>query len=283
MTVEESWMTMNEYEKQAWAEVQAWKHPPETWLTRAADKVMKPINKVADAAFETSLGHAATKAMAGVVELLNDAAAWTVQTDKIYEEFHANDHPQVRSSQDIQHLSLEEIERCASGLAAKYRAAGLVEGAATGALGYPGLIADVPALVGLALRAVNEHATYYGFDVSLEAEKWLALQILGAAAAGSAAAKTVAMKQIAKAVKMAGANVAWRELEKEAFVIAMKRFAQDLGIRLTKSKLAQIGHVVGALIGGGFNAWYLSTVCRAATMVYRERYLRAHHDLPLDQ
>ena len=54
---------------------------------------------------------------------------------------------------------------------------------------------------------------------------------------------------------------------------AIERAARALGMKLTGAKLAQIIPVTGAIIGGGFNAYYTSKVCRVAHFLYRERFL----------
>jgi hypothetical protein len=53
----------------------------------------------------------------------------------------------------------------------------------------------------------------------------------------------------------------------------VKKIAEALGIRLTKAKLAQVLPVIGAVVGGGFNAWFLAEVTETASYVYRERFL----------
>ena len=44
-------------------------------------------------------------------------------------------------------------------------------------------------------------------------------------------------------------------------------------MRLTKAKLAQGVPIMGAVVGGGFNAYYTARVCDAAYHLYRERFL----------
>jgi hypothetical protein len=56
-------------------------------------------------------------------------------------------------------------------------------------------------------------------------------------------------------------------------VVVMQRIAKRIGVRLTKAKLAQTIPVIGAGVGAGFNAWYVSRVCNAAYFLYRERFL----------
>jgi hypothetical protein len=44
-------------------------------------------------------------------------------------------------------------------------------------------------------------------------------------------------------------------------------------MRLTKAKLAEVIPGAGAVIGGGFNAYFTAKVCDAAYFLYRERFL----------
>ena len=64
-----------------------------------------------------------------------------------------------------------------------------------------------------------------------------------------------------------------KELVSHYFVRIIQIIARSLGIRLTNAKLAQIVPVTGALVGGGFNAYYTRNVCDAAFYLYRERFL----------
>jgi len=66
---------------------------------------------------------------------------------------------------------------------------------------------------------------------------------------------------------------AWKDLEKHVFVQIIQRIAKALCIRLTKAKLAQLIPVTGAVIGGGFNAYFISKVTDASYYLYRERFL----------
>jgi len=153
----------------------------------------------------------------------------------------------------------------------------LAEGTAAGAAGLPGMAVDIPALVALALRAVNEYATYYGYDVSLASERYVAMTVLAVVTGGDTVAKQAAMTEVAKATVMAAQKKSWDELQRVAVVRLIQKLAEQLGIRLTKAKLAQALPVFGGLVGGGFNAWYVSKVCFAARMVYRERFLRERY------
>ena len=58
---------------------------------------------------------------------------------------------------------------------------------------------------------------------------------------------------------------------------AIKKIAEAIGIRLTKAKLAQVVPIAGAIVGGGFNAWFVGSVTETAYHLYRERWLIEKH------
>jgi hypothetical protein len=146
-------------------------------------------------------------------------------------------------------------------------------------LGLPGIAIDVPALIGLALRATNEYATYYGYDVGLEEERSIVMQVLTLGSMSTTAPKSALFASLARASSMLAKKAAWAELERIAAIEAMRKLAEQLGIRLTKAKLADAIPLVGGAIGGPFNAWFLAGVTKSASMIYRERFLREQYDL----
>jgi hypothetical protein len=85
------------------------------------------------------------------------------------------------------------------------------------------------------------------------------------------------MAQLVKIAKEVAKKKAWKDLQKNAFVKIIQRIAKSLGVRLTKAKLAQIIPYTGAIVGGGFNAYYTDKVCDASYYLYRERFLAAKY------
>jgi hypothetical protein len=219
----EEMQVMNEYERRALAEIERWKNREPTSLRKALAAVGKPFDVAASWAMETAVGETVSKAVQGVVSMVNDLASWTVRADQVYADFHKHGHTHVASGPSIRTLSLEDVDKVVGRLSLKYKSLAAAEGGVAGAFGIWGLAADIPALAGIALRSVAEYATYYGYCVDTEAERRVILEVLGAAAAPTtAAAKRAAMAQVAKAAAMAGRRVAWRELEKLAVVSTMK-------------------------------------------------------------
>ncbi|WP_226093396.1 EcsC family protein [Dickeya oryzae] len=265
---------MNDYEKRALEEIHAWKNPQLTWFDKALSVINKPLDYVGDLILDNdTIGDVIKKSINGLVGVCNDAAQWSVRPESIFEEFRDDGHHHIKSHNDIHSLPLENIDKTVGFLGAKYKGLALTQGAGTGTIGLPGLFIDIPLIVTLSLRAIGEYATYYGFDIDNQEERLYAFNLLGLASSPSDISKNLAMAQLLKISQDVAKKKTWDELNKHAFVQVIQQISKILGIRLTKAKLAQVVPVSGAVVGGGFNAYFTSNVCNAAYYLYRERFL----------
>ena len=266
----------SDYERQARQQIHEWKNPALGWFGQAMQAVGWPLESldavIKNAADTVDLGNVINRALAGTVDVLGDAAAWAVRPEAVYVEFRKAGHG-VHQRTDIFNFDLEQIDAVVGWLDTKYKGLAFTEGAAAGAAGVPGLIIDVPTLIALNLRAIAEYATYYGFDVASQRERLFAMHVLGLASSPSDAAKMSVMAQLARIAADAARKKAWKDIEKTALATVIKEIAKALGVRLTKAKLAQAIPIIGAAVGGGFNAYYTARVCDAAYHLYRERFL----------
>ena len=266
-------MPMSAYERRALEQIHEWKTPELTWSDQAMRVISRPLDKAGDFIMEIPvLGDVIKKAIGGIVNVSNDLAQRSVRPEAIYRKFRTAGHD-IHERSDIFSLDLEDVDKVVGWLAAKYKGLALGEGAATGVAGALGIAVDIQALVTLNLRAIGEYATYYGFDVSLQQERLFAMNILGLASSPNDAAKAIAMAQLVRIAQDAAKKKTWKTLEGHAFVKIIQQISKALGIRLTKAKLAQFVPVVGAVVGGGYNAYYTAKVCDAAYYLYRERFL----------
>jgi hypothetical protein len=110
------------------------------------------------------------------------------------------------------------------------------------------------------------------------------MNVLGFASGPTPRQKHQALTQLAKVARDVATKKPWKELRKHTLVRVIKQIAKSLGIRLTKAKLAQFIPAAGAVVGGVFNARFTSSVCEAAHMLYRERFLTEKYgrDLIID-
>lgn len=62
-------------------------------------------------------------------------------------------------------------------------------------------------------------------------------------------------------------------VSQQAVILAAKALAKQLGVNLSKRKMAQSIPFLGAGIGATINAWYIADVCNAARRAFQERWL----------
>ena len=271
-------MHMNDYEKNALAVINTWENPEPTIWSKVSDTVGKPFSLAGDAVMKVpGVQLVLSKSVDGIMSVCGDAAAITVRTSAIFKEFCSAGY-EVSTHEHIREVPLEIIDRVVGYLDAKYKGLALTEGVITGVAGAPGIIADIPALSALTLRAVFEYATYYGFDISLQEERAYALEVL-AYAATPVSAKSAVMIDLARIGSAAARKKTWDEISKTGLSTLIVNVAKQLGYRLTKAKLAQVVPYIGSVVAGGFNAKYTADVCESAYYLYRKRFLERKYDI----
>jgi len=71
---------LSKYERNAIAEIHAWKNPQLGWFGQAMKAINWPLDKVGDAVFATpGIGVVIRKSIEGLTSVLNDAAQWSVR------------------------------------------------------------------------------------------------------------------------------------------------------------------------------------------------------------
>jgi len=265
--------TPSEYERKALEEIAAWRNPPRTWYSSAKEKAESTWNDVTEIlrkvpGVEWTMDNVVT----GLLDLTNEITQDSVWTDAVFKQYKDAGHP-VENHVDIHRLDLEEVDAIANGLGKKYTVLAAAEGTATGLAGAAGIVPDLIALVSINLRAAGEYATYCGFEVTRPEERLYALELLDQVAQPSTKAKDVTLAPAVRTATRVARTQSTQALEQMGLMNAIERAARALGLKLTGAKLAQILPVTGAIIGGGFNAYYTSKVCRVAHFLYRERFL----------
>jgi hypothetical protein len=268
---------LTKYEEEALEAIVKWRAQPPgriaAYLGKATSVIEKPTELLLD---RTLVG----KVVKGILEVAMDAGSWTVNEDRVVEAF-VNRGVGVNSFEDIRtSVRLEDKDRMAARIAKGYRWGMGAEGAAAGAgsMGGPGvgaaaLAADITALTTVACRAAAHHAAVYGYRVESPAERALALAVLNGATSPTDLAKQTALANITKISTAIAKKKTWETLESFALVKVIQEAAEKLGVNLTKAKLAQVVAVVGVVIGGGYNAWYMTRVCEWSYWTYREHAL----------
>lgn len=261
------------YEYRVIHEIQEWGRPDESMLGAVRRRVSDAYNYAADQLRKIpGVDWTIENVIAGLIRLVNEITLDWVPSEAVITRYRDEGH-EVESLADIRLLDLEVVDRAVAGLGPGYRNLAGAEGAAVGFAGAAGIPTDIVALVAMNLRAAGQYATYYGFDISTDVERLYALSLLDHVAQPSTKAKDVAMSPVVKLTSRLARTQAMDVIEQIAMSRAVSRITRSIGIHLTRAKLAQLAPVTGAVIGGGYNAYYTSKVCNTAYYSFRRRFL----------
>lgn len=268
---------MNDYERKQWEALQRWQAQPPPPVARWLGKAAGPASQAVQNLIPTEALRLALSAVDATASRFAGQAALIRQA-------------RVARVEDLREA---ELALC-DALAAKVRKRAMLAAGGGGALlgmaGGAGLVADVPALLLLAFRTIRRIGLCYGEAPPPEQARPLAIAIFALASANTVEEKQVALSALARPQDAwQQAQAAWRdgleraaerELAKEAALMSLNNLALQAGRHLGWRKAAGAMPVVGALIGGSVNAWYLHDLANVARYCFQERWLRARYRQP---
>ena len=98
------------------------------------------------------------------------------------------------------------------------------------------------------------------------------MSLLGIATSNSSDERQAAVEEAFALVK-APETLAFNQVNEEPMSRVLRQTATKVASNLVKTKAAQMIPAVGAVVAGGVNASYTSSVCEAAYQGYRQRFL----------
>lgn len=187
----------------------------------------------------------------------------------------------VSSVEELRGLDLEKLDRLADGIDTWAVGMAAAEGAGTGALGLPGMAVDIPVVITLALRTIHKIGVCYGYQARDEHDAQFIYAILSWSGANSMQEKMASLGFL-RTLEVALMKQTWKamnekavaaRLSREGAIVAMHRLAGQLGINLTRRKALAVVPVIGAVVGGSANGWWMKEVGWAARRAFQERWL----------
>lgn len=298
---------MTPHERKAFEEIQKWKAGglrSRQWLPTGVRGVLERGKSAAGDTWDkvprnAEITAAVQAAMDGGFRFVNDAAASSLNRDRLVTKFHHVD-PAPQELEDLRQLDLREIDRRMPNLAMRYAMGAMAEGvgagfvmgagAAAGAVGaLPAfgvvagtLVADTVTLLGGAARVNSHYGAYCGYDTRKPAEALYMMSLMSVASASGQAGKQAAMAHVRQLANMLARRATWVQLNEQALVKLTQRMFTRLGELLTKRKLGQIVPVFGAGIAGGLNYQFVRSAGDTAYFLYRERFLIEKYGLDDD-
>lgn len=256
------------YEKTQWDEIVDWKSETPSVFSKVSGYIFKPVTWLVQQIIPT-------KAIQGAIEGCNGMSKFLIDIESFKKECVIN------KIEDLKNKDLEYCDDLANSVHNWANGYAITEGAATGAVGLPGMVVDIPSIITLAFRTINKIGLCYGFENKTEADNQRILSILSASSANSVGEKQAALLTL-KQIQVLIAKTTWKkmsqkamenELSKEAGILAIKGLAKQLGINLTKRKALQTIPYIGAAIGASVNGSYINNVAWAARRVFQEAWL----------
>lgn len=278
---------LNSTEQKILSDVEDWRDEGPGFLNMATHVVSKPLIWAVDKLIPAEAREKAGDVSESIVERLHDVSQWTVNEEEILKatrEFEIDSTTILELKKasifDLIHVSDEFIKHNQRLAAA--------EGFGTGLIGWAGLLADLPALFTLCFRMIYQISLSFGFalDEVEEGEESFEigymLRIFKLATAASGTAKEQALNELREyednyrdglEADSGGTEFVRNQIGKTAAVsISRVLINQIVKETLARKAITSIPGI-GAVLTAGFNYYYVQDVGRAASMLYRERFL----------
>lgn len=223
-----------------------------------------------------------------IAEKLRDFSQFTVDKDTVLK---ATREYQIDSETvlELKKASIFDLDNVSQGFITDNTRMAAVSGAGTGLVGWPGLIADLPALFMLSLRSIHQVAICYGYDLDEEDapeghklfELEYMMRVFKVATASDVVEKQRGLSElkdfeagrIEELENGVGGEYATRQVSKNATSLVSQRIIKEIVEQTISKKAAGLVPGLGAIFSAGFNYVYLQDVGEAAYMLYRERFL----------
>ncbi|KAF0994805.1 EcsC family protein [Geobacillus sp. TFV-3] len=168
----------------------------------------------------------------------------------------------VSSLAEVSYLPLETMDRVCDELIDARVTFAQLQGAATGIGGALTLAVDIPTLLGLALKTLQEIAIVYGYNPKEKEERMFVVKCLQFAAADIVGKKAI-LEELAsfsaKREHVFSELQGWREV--------MMTFRDQYGWK----KLFQAVPIIGVIFGSLFNKSFMEDIAETGKMLYRKR------------
>ena len=259
---------MNNYEKKEHEAILQWKKAEPSVVDKAVGFIFTPaawlIEKIVP-----------QKAIEGSLVAFDKIAEFLTDTTDVVRD------GSVGTLEELRSKDLELSDNLANNVHNWALAVAGAEGGASGLVGIWGMPVDIPALITMSLRVIHKTGVCYGFEVRTKVDRDFVFGVLSAASANTMKEKATAVTLLQR-INVLVAKTTWKKLAEKAaankyglaaLIIAIKNLAKQLGINLTKRKVAQAIPVIGAGVGAAVNIAFINDVAWAARRMYQERWL----------
>ena len=263
---------LNQYEHEQLALIRAWRGQQPGLATRTIGQATGPLANAAEKMVPTLALRLALDAVHATAVRITDRRSILKRAG-------------VAHIEDLRHAELETCDRLAQQVSRRAAMMAGGSGAVFGLAGGLGLIADLPTLLTLTFRTIHRVGLCYGEDLAAPERRRLPVAVFALASANSMQEKAAALAAIDSVGEVddtidheAGmdgvSRAAQRELAKDSVAFSLNNLGKSLARNLGWRKAGESLPVVGAVVGGSVNAWYLRDLARSAQYTFQLRWLR---------
>lgn len=259
---------MTDYEANQIKGIKKWKEEKPSVVSQAVNYVFKPISWVTSKIIPQ-------KAIQGALTFLNTIAKFLADEKDILRD------AKVSSINELKSKDLQISDNLANDVHNWAIGAATSEGGATGWFGLPGMIADCPLIIIIALRTIHKIGLCYGYKTISEFDNQFVYSIMSLAGSNTVKEKNNAIAGLQRlnailsktSWKKMSEKAAQNKMSEEALIITIKSLAKQLKFNITKRKALQAIPITGAGLGAAMNATFINDICWAARRSYQERWL----------
>ena len=265
-------MALTLYERDIQRELETWQQGDESLVRRLLDMAMTPVDWVAEQAITPEaldqFDATVQKFFAGIGEASN----WTVSQSRILSDARAFgiNADDLRA---LRRCDMEKADALARSMFKQNVVLAAVEGGGAGLGGVFMLAADLPLLLTINLRLIQQVTCAYGFDVSTEEFQPLVLAIFNAAASGTPAARHQALREVSVAASGLAHGHPYTGRVSGTFMAQNRHIPREIAKSLLSRKLAQLLPVAGAAVGAGVNYWFTTQTAETTFMLARALHI----------
>jgi uncharacterized protein (DUF697 family) len=265
-------MRLNEYERQARREIDAWQHGDASLVAQAMNWAMAPMDWVVRRIVSEDLVEQVDEAVTQFLSMLNDASEWTLDASEVLAD--ARRHGiDVTRAEELRDHPLETLDQIARGYTTQNAILAAVEGGGTGLGGAVLIAADIPLLFTINMRLIQQIGASYGFPLRGPAYRPLVLSIFNVAASSSREAKNDALREISVAGSALARGQEYRGRVSGTFREQNRHVPREIAKNIVGRKLAQAIPIAGAAVGAGINYWFTTEAAEGSYMLFRSLYL----------
>lgn len=278
---------LNSTELKLLKEVEEWRESGPGFLNQASHFATQPVLWAAKKLIPEEALEKGAAVSDAIADKLRDFSKWTVSEEEVLKatrEFEIDS----KTILELRNASVFDLNHVAEEFTTYNQRLAMAEGFGTGLLGWPGILADLPALFMLCSRLIYQTSLCYGYAVKQDDaedpennfELGYMLRVLKIATISSSTGKEEALRELRDyeemhpgGIQRLGGDYAREQVGKAAAVNVTRLLVNEIVKETLARKAITSIPGIGAVLTAGFNYYYVQDVGRTAGMLYRERFL----------